>query len=130
MLFGGNYSNKFMLALKKISTKKLAVSLTIIFIMICGTGFMLYQNKKLTTRKTSNVNPSFVFNNTISVVPFMINNQAASAPNQISDTTKINQGDDFNLSIFSSDKFKNLQTNISIIKEQSEVGKRDPFKPN
>ena len=54
-----------MLAQKAISTKKLAISVAIIFFMISGTGFMLYQNKKLTANKSTNVNAPMVFNNSV-----------------------------------------------------------------
>lgn len=130
-----------MLVQKKISTKKLVISILIIFFMICGTGFMLYQNKKLTTRKLTNVNAPIVFNNSVPAAPAAaqednalgtggVDNQAAAEPSQILDINKASQSGGLNLNIFSSDKFKNLRANTSIIKEQIEVGKRDPFKPN
>lgn len=119
-----------MLVQKKISTKKLAVSLTIIFFMIGGTGFMLYQNKNLTANKSANINAPIVFNNSAPAVAATANNQAVAEPSQTIDINKINQSGGLNLNIFSSDKFKNLRANMFFIKERPEMGKRDPFKPN
>jgi len=125
-----------MLVQKAISTKKLAISIAIIFFMICGTGFMLYQNKKLTTNKSTNVNAPMVFNNFMpSAGAIAPKSDAAPAGGAIDsgqavDANKINQSGGLNLNIFSSDKFKNLRANTFLIKEQPEVGKRDPFKPN
>ncbi|MFH0956131.1 MAG: hypothetical protein V1801_02895 [Candidatus Falkowbacteria bacterium] len=130
-----------MLILKKISTKKLAIYITIIFFMVSGTVFMLYQNKNLTSRKSVDINIPMVFDNSASTIPVAIfrdnvpgivggDNQAAAGSSQASDINKINQNSDFNLDIFSSDKFKMLKESAPIIKDQSEVGKRDLFKPN
>ncbi len=129
-----------MLVQKAISTKKLAISIAIIFFMIGGTGFMLYQNKKLTANKSAKVNAPMVFNNAVpgagatasssALGAGGVNNQAAAEPGQALNINKINQGGGLNLNIFSSDKFKNLRANTFLIKEQPEVGKRDPFKPN
>jgi len=89
--------------------------------MILGSVFMLYQNKKLTTYKVTNINnPALVATTAVSPVN----------TSQALNTNNINKNSDFNLDIFSSDKFKNLQETTFIIKEQPEVGKRDPFKPN
>jgi len=119
-----------MLVQKKISIKKLAIYIFIIFFMISGTGFILYQNKKLTTRRSTNLNIPIVFNNSATAAPATANNQSAAGPGQALDINKINQSGGLNLNIFSSDKFKNLRKNTFIIKEQPELGKRDPFKPN
>lgn len=120
-----------MLVLKKISIKKLAIYISIIFLMASGTGFMLYQNKKLTIRKPADINAPAVFNNYAPAAGTgEINDQAAVEPDQVSDISKINQSGGLDLSIFSSDKFKNLRENIFIVKEQPEVGKKNPFKPN
>ncbi|MFA6307179.1 MAG: hypothetical protein WCV70_04405 [Patescibacteria group bacterium] len=120
-----------MLVLKKISVKKLAIYIFIIFLMASGTGFMLYQNKRLTTRRPANVNiPAALNNYAPAAGTNEINDQAAGAPSQTSDLNKINQNSGLDLSIFSSDKFKNLRENMYIIREQPEVGKRNPFKPN
>lgn len=116
-----------MLVRKKILIKKLAIYLAIIFFMLGGAGFMLYLNKKLAANKSTNVNSPIVFNNS---APAAANNQAAAEPSQVLDTNKLNQSGGFNLNIFSSDKFKNLRASTLLIKERSEVGKRDPFKPN
>lgn len=110
--------------------KKLATYISIIFLMVCGTGFMLYQNKKLTAYKPTNINAPIVFNNPEPAAPAAVNNQAAAGSDQAKNINKINQSGGLNLNIFLSDKFKNLRTNASLIKEQPEVGKRDPFRPN
>lgn len=123
-----------MLVQKAISTKKLAISVAIILFMISGTGFMLYQNKKLTTNKPTNVNAPMVFNNAVTgaVTPVVgaPATGAAAGTGQALDMSKLNQAGGLNLSIFASDKFKNLRANTFLIKEPPEVGKRDPFKPN
>ena len=124
---------------KKISTKKLVISVLIIFFMISGTGFMLYKNKSLTSRKTTAVNAPTMLNNPAPAVSGAkpgqaigtdgANNQAAGE-NQIIGINKINQDRTLNLSIFSSDKFKTLEAGAPVTKEQPEVGKRNPFKPD
>lgn len=129
-----------MLVQKAISTKKLAVSVAIIFFMISGTGFMLYQNNKLTAGKPTDVNAPMVFNNALpgsiaiasSSAPKTggIDNQADAGPEQVLNVNKINQSGGLNLNIFSSDKFKDLRASTFLADEKPEVGKRDPFKPN
>jgi len=131
-----------MLVQKKISTKKLAIYVSIIFFMLCGTGLMLYQNKKITSYNPTNINIPIILNNPIPLagatttqanivqINNEINNQAAVNPSQSLNNKKINQSGGLDLNIFSNDKFKSLQENIFIIKDQPEVGKRDPFKPN
>jgi len=124
-----------MLLQKKISSKKLAISLATIFFMICGTGFMLYKNKQLTASKVINDNSSIVFDNpgpdAETIVPgddALLADPAADS-GQTAQINKIDQGSGLDLNIFSSDKFKNLRANMFTVKEQIEVGKRDPFKP-
>ena len=119
-----------MLVQKAISAKKLAISMVVILLMICGTGFMLYQNNKLTTNKSNNVNLPMVFNNAVPVAVTPAAGSATAGTGQTIDVTKLNQSGGLNLNIFSSDKFKNLRANTSLIKEPPVVGKRDPFKPN
>jgi hypothetical protein len=132
-----------MLAIKKIPIKKLIIYISIIFFMICGSAFMLYKNNQLTAYRVVSVNDPVVFNNFAPVTTTAtttasssslevekINNQTITEPSQTLNKNNINQNSDFDLNIFSSDKFKNLQETVFIIKEQPEVGKRDPFKPN
>lgn len=128
-----------MLVLKKISTKKLLIYISIIVFMASGTAFMLYENKKLTTYKIVNVNIPIVNDNSMPAIEVTdtknnaletgeVDNQTTIEPSQILDKNKINQNSGFNLNIFSSDKFKNLRENVFTSKEQLEVGKRNPFK--
>jgi len=130
-----------MLTQKKIPTKKLAIYISIIFFMVGGTGFMLYKNKNLTAHKLTNVNSPIVFNNPIPVTSIELsknntvgtngaNNLAVPDSGQLMGVADISQNGGFNLNIFSNEKFKNLRENIFLFKEQPEVGKRDPFKPN
>ncbi|MFA5359875.1 MAG: hypothetical protein WC349_02875 [Patescibacteria group bacterium] len=123
-----------MLVLKKISTKKLIIYIAVIIFMILGTMFMLYQNKKLTEYKINNPNTSATSSDVANILSGdsgnieVSNNQKADEFNKAA--KKLKQNSDFNLDIFSNDKFKNLQESTFIIKTQSEVGKRDPFNPN
>jgi hypothetical protein len=119
-----------MLVQKKISPKKLAIFIFIIFFMICGTGFMLYQNKQLTTRKITNINDPMVFNNAMPGAVAIVPGSDIPGAGQAVDINKINRSGGLDLNIFSSDKFNNLRKNTFIVKDQTEVGKRDPFKPN
>lgn len=94
---------------------------------------MLYQNKNLTSYRLTNVNIPIVFSNSTSTAPAATGEadaQAAAGAGQASDTSEVNQNGGLDLTIFSSDKFKMLKEGELIIKEPSEVGKRDPFKPN
>lgn len=104
------------------SAKKSAVYVFIILFMASGTGFMLYQNKKLTARPSAQVNPPLTFE-------ILAPDAATSKPDQASGINN-NQSGGFNSDIFSSDKFKNLRANTLIIKEPPELGKRNPFKPD
>jgi len=120
-----------MLILKKISTKKLIIYITVIIFMILGTILMLYQNKKLTEYKINNLNISTGLSDATDVSLGNLgvsNNQKVDEFNRAA--KKLKQNSDFNLDIFSNDKFKNLQESTFVIKAQSEVGKRDPFNPN
>jgi len=119
-----------MLVQKKITTKKLAIYISTIFFMIMGTAFMLYQNNKLTAHKSTGVNVPIVFDNPVSGAAIFDNQEATAEPSQTLDINKISQNGGLNLNIFSSDKFKNLQANKFLVKEQSETGKRDPFSSN
>lgn len=125
------------------SAQKSAAYALIIFLMIAGVAFMLYQNKRLTaSRPVQPVNlnqpaGSKLAPATPALAPLdsalgtgAISNQTAAESNQILDMNKNDQAGDFDLTIFSTDKFKNLRANMFIIKEPTEVGKRNPFKPN
>jgi hypothetical protein len=122
-----------MLVLKKKSIKKLAVYISIIVAMFGGTGFMLYQNKKLTDRKSVIIdNPARydeimkagVVAAEIKIAP----TPPSAAPPKAAVKIKNNQG--FDLTVFSSEKFKELKENILIVQEKLGLGKRDIFKPN
>lgn len=130
-----------MLVQKKISIKKLAIYISIIFFMIIGTSFMLYENKSLTSRQPTTVNAPIVFNNSLPAASTTApldnasgaggaDNQTAAGSSQALDINKINQNGGLDLTIFSSDKFKILEKSVPVIKERPEVGKRNPFKPN
>jgi len=119
-----------MLVKKELSIKKLMIYFSIIFFMIGGTGFMVYKNKQITAPREANVNIPMVFDNNVP-------NTGAQVPASDSKVVNLGQIIDKNskngsldLDIFSSDKFKNLQASEFIIKEQLEVGKRNPFQPN
>lgn len=109
--------------------------------MICGTGFMLYQNKKLTASGPANENVPIAFDNFSPAISETApgdagaetiepDKSAAAGLDQASAINKINQNGGFNLDIFLSDKFKNLSAGAPLTKEPPEVGKRDPFKAN
>lgn len=122
-----------MLIQKKISVKKLAISISIIFLMVGGTGLMLYQNKKLTTLKPVKVNIQKASNNSVPVAPAAVTKNddlGTGEAGQAENINNINDNGSLELDIFFSDKFKNLRENIFLATEQPEVGKRDPFKPN
>lgn len=128
-----------MLVRKKISTKKLAIYIAVVSFMIGGAGFMILQNRKLTSSRPVNVNLPPTANNAALAVPGPplnnaleiadVHNQTAAMPGSALSNNRQNVGS-FNLNIFSSDKFKNLLASIFIAKEPAEAGKRDPFKPN
>lgn len=118
--------------------KKIAIYVFIIIIMLGGTGFMLYQNQKLVAKKPVTIDHQAQPQNTpetkapAPAESALENNQPLAenkTADQPVDVNKIkNNGID--LTIFNSDKFKELRENILIPKEQPDVGKRDPFKPN
>lgn len=128
-----------MLVRKKMSAKKSAIYLAIIFFMIGGVGFMILQNRKLISSQPVNINLLPAANNAALAVPgaplsnaleiIGANNQTVAIPGSALGNNNQNVGG-LNLNIFSSDKFKNLLAGVFIAKEPVRTGKRDPFKPN
>lgn len=122
-----------MLVLKKISIKKLAVYVSIIIVMLGGTGFMLYQNKKLTDKKSVIIDNPARYDEIMKAGVVVAESKiapsqpAAAAPKA---AVKIKNNKGFDLTIFSSEKFKNLKSNVLIVQEKLGLGKRDIFKPN
>lgn len=127
-----------MLVLKKISVKKLAIYISIIILMLAGTGFMLYQNRKLVANKPGVVaNPAQFNNLPLAEISLSTSTEAQNfppkadnQPDEPLDMNKIKNNGGFDLTIFASKKFQELKENIIISQEQSVAGKRDPFKPN
>lgn len=127
-----------MLVLKRASTKKMAVYVSIIVLMLGGTGFMIYQNKKLTVVQPS-ANDIIIRPEIEAILPSgktelekkaaeSLKTEAESSRPIDADKIKNNRG--FDLSIFLSKKFQELKKNILIIQQGSGLGKSDPFKPN
>jgi hypothetical protein len=124
-----------MLVLRKISTKKLAIYISIIILMTIGSGLMLYQNKKITQ-------PEPVINQSQVIMPeteeIVANDQAGNdqikpentTPTEPVNTEKINDDGVFDLQIFSSEKYKSLKENVLIPRPPATKGKANPFKPN
>jgi len=130
-----------MLAQKKLSQKKLSVYIGIIVLMLCGTALMLYQNKKLTSPRIVTADDPTRYRSLEPAqeaalpesVPPADTAGAAPAPAKSSPTAEITipeKNGGLDLTIFRSDKFKQLKANQPINQIQAEVGKRDPFKPN
>lgn len=121
-----------MLVLKKISTKKLVISLVIIVLMLGGIGFVLYQNQKLTGSKSVVVDGSAPYDELIAEGVVAPGSQASSSQPMADPllTAKITNNDGLDLTIFSSQKFQALKENILIPQENLGLGKRDLFKPN
>jgi len=112
-----------MLVQKKISNKKLAASLAVIIVMIAGTAIMLYANKRL----TSPGGPTIV-QTALIAEPSV--NQVPKQPSQTINIDKLKKGGGLDLTIFNSEKFKQLKDSGFVVKQPAEVGKRDPFQPN
>lgn len=129
-----------MLVRKKMSAKKLAIYLAVIFFMIGGGGLMILQGRKLTSVQPviTNLPPINSAGTAPAAAPlsnFPVSPEITGANNQtaaLAAPTANNSRSvgSLNLSIFSSDKFKNLLANILIAREAAEAGKTDPFKPN
>jgi len=130
-----------MLVLKKMSTKKMAIYVSIIILMLGGIGFTLYQNTKSTGGSPSAIHEP-AMNSNLAAEGDVPGAQAetnqlstdslkpAAAPSQTSGASGIKKSEAADLDIFSSEKFKELRENALIIQENSGLGKRDPFKPN
>ena len=84
--------------------------------MIIGTAFMLYQNYRLTSPNQAGTS--------------LLNDNFFQSGDQAGQTAAIKKSGGFDLTIFSSEKFKQLKENALIGRPQPELGKRDPFKPN
>ncbi|MDP2709360.1 MAG: hypothetical protein Q8O93_04970 [bacterium] len=126
-----------MIAAKKISEKKLAIYVLTMALMISGTAFMLYQNKRLTSPRAPVINPAEFGGSTPTAdiaSPQAETGETASGlqagPAKAPAISKVKPGTGIDLTIFSSDKFKNLKEEQPPIKPQAELGKRDPFSPN
>lgn len=131
-----------MLALKKISTKKLAIYVFIIVLMLAGSGFMLYQNQNLTKRKSFAIDGSTRSDKFMTAEIAVPGGQAApnqpladplkteAEPSRPPAADKIKNNQAIDLTIFSSDKFKELKENVLIPQEDSGLGKRNPFQPD
>ena len=131
-----------MLVPKKMSTKKIAVYLAIIILMVGSTGAMLLQSQKPVGRKflpddkaargdkfmpPEDAVPS---GETASTMPAANQLPADKNMNQLSDASQIKNGSESDLSIFQSEKFKALKENVLIYQTQSSPGKRNPFAPD
>lgn len=131
-----------MLVLKKISAKKLATYLSIILVMLGGTGFMLYQNQKLTNKQLGVIDDPARYEKFMTAGIVATPSPAApsqSSANQPKTEPKLNQplvasqiknSQGLDLSIFSSQKFQELKENILVPQENLGLGKRDLFAPN
>jgi len=106
---------------------------------------MLYQNQKLTNKKPVIAGDPAKYNELMkagAVTPggeTAVNQPSVSSPaveatttaaNQPSVVNKIKSSQAFDLTIFSSEKFKALTESVLIPRENSGLGKKDPFKPN
>lgn len=112
-----------MLAFKKASVKKLIIYISIMIAMAGGSVFMLYQNKKLTS-------PGPLAFNLPVKNSFLAVDGAAAPADQPLGAGKVTGRDGIDLTIFSSEKFKELRKNALIIRQWAGLGKRDIFKPN
>jgi hypothetical protein len=131
-----------MLALKKISIKKLAIYVSVIVLMLGGTGFMLYQNQRLTNGQASAIGDPARYNEFMAGRVVIPGGEAAPSqalidplkaevkPSQPLEASKVINNQGIDLTIFSNEKFQELKENILIPQEDSGLGKRDPFKPN
>jgi len=131
-----------MLALKNISTKKLVIYVSVIILALGGTGFMLYQNQKLTNKNSLVIDNPAQDNEFTADETNAFGDQAVpSKPladvvetgvglNQIFEAEKIENNKEIDLTIFSSEKFKTLKANTLIPREDPALGKRDLFQPN
>lgn len=120
-----------MLARKQMSKEKLIACVSIIFLMVVGSVFMLYQNKKLTSRKTVNIPVPFNYQPPALIAPEPMKD--AAEDNAIQNKKKAESAAPngaLDLKIFSSDKFKSLKQNAQAAKDPAAIGKKDPFKPN
>lgn len=128
-----------MLVLKKLSVKKLMIYLAIIIVMLGGTGFMLYQNQKLTNRKPLVLDDPTKYDKFMEAgiaatgsgaAPLADPLKANATSSQPLDINKVKNNKGIDATIFSSEKFQALKENTLIIQENSGLGKRDLFKPN
>ncbi len=125
-----------MLALKKISPKKLAVYVSIMVLMLGGTGYMLYLNNSLSNKKPLIIDSPAQFTNFVPGPELLgptIKPPAKTelaAPGASLNAGQIKKTAGLDIGIFSSEKFKELKQNVLIQQEQPAPGKRDPFKPN
>ncbi|GEM_PF-4247566 len=128
-----------MLAQKEMPKKKLIIYICIIAFMLLGTAFMLFLNNRQTRPSLITGEDPTMPN---AIVPITENaiagdslpaaaltqTPAAAAPAEQIGTGKNSAG--FDLTIFTSEKFKRLKASQPVSQTAAEVGKRDPFKPN
>jgi hypothetical protein len=121
------------------STKKLAIYISIIVLTVGGTIFMLYQNRQPSGQSVlpvDNLEQSLSAESMVSggeATPgqgFSNQGGAAGQPNQSLSASEIKDGSEIDLSIFGSKKFRALKENILISQEAVKPGKRNPFQPD
>jgi hypothetical protein len=106
-----------MLVQKRMSTKKLAVYLSILLLTLGAIGLVLYLNRNIAVSEPANENSGAVDLLQESETAITGNGAAANQPM-------------FDPAIIDSEKFKALEESVVIPPKQTVTGKRDPFKPN
>lgn len=100
------------------SAKKTAIFASIIILTLSATGFILYKNNRPSYQAPALIDDSAKVN------------LSTDAMTAISDSEKALNRLKIDLTILGSAKFKALQENVLIPREQADPGKPDPFKPN
>jgi hypothetical protein len=108
---------------KKISSKKIAVYLLSVAVIITSVGAVIYQNRSLPSpeQPLANSNPPDTNDTPVDSQPPV---------NQPTNTNQIKNGNVIDSSIFNSEKFKELKENGISAPADSEAGKKNPFSPN
>lgn len=131
-----------MLVLKKMSTKKMAIYVFIIVVMVGFTGFLLYQNLRSADSGSLPANTAQLPDalpgagaadlggGTAPNQPAISQLPAVNNPAQPPEIGKISNNGNLDLTILESEKYKALKENVLIPRERAGKGKRDPFKPN
>ncbi|MFH1233179.1 MAG: hypothetical protein V1649_00820 [Patescibacteria group bacterium] len=108
-----------MLALKRLSEKKVITYFVIIFTMASGIIFLFYQNHQLAVKKSSPI---------INIIPAIPVTDQIATSTEIDNSKNKEETSAIDTAIFKNPKYQAMKDNsVLLINNKETVGKRNPF---